>query len=95
VFDRGDGAHLDRSVIARRLARLCEQHDIPVLTPHGLRHTVTTIMVTNGAPLKVMADRLGHGSTRMTEAIYAHATAESDRRASETLSRLLRPDSGS
>lgn len=94
IFDRGDGAHLDRSVIDRRLGRLCQRLNIPVLTPHGLRHSVTTIAVTNGVPLKVMADRLGHGSTRMTEQIYAHATAESDRRASETLSRLLQPKRG-
>lgn len=94
VFDRGDGRHTDRSVVQRRLALSCEAARVPVLTPHGLRHTSTTIMVTNGVPLKVVADRLGHHSTRITEAIYAHATTESDRRAAETLSRLLGQDSG-
>lgn len=35
-------------------------------------------MVARGVPLKVVADRLGHGSTRITELVYAHATRESD-----------------
>ena len=44
--------------------------------PHVLRHTATTLMLQQGLGPKVVADRLGHSTTRMTVDVYAHVAPE-------------------
>jgi len=44
----------------------------PLVTPHVLRHTYATQLVTNGAPLTVVATLLGH-QRLSTTAIYTKA----------------------
>jgi integrase len=44
--------------------------------PHVLRHTATTLMLQQGLGPKVVADRLGHSTTRMTMDVYAHVSPE-------------------
>jgi integrase len=39
---------------------------------HILRHTAASHLAMNGAPLTVVAKKLGHANTRMTEKHYAH-----------------------
>jgi integrase len=44
----------------------------PRVTFHVLRHTHGSLLAMNGAPMRVIADQLGHADTRMTERHYAH-----------------------
>lgn len=39
---------------------------------HDLRRSTATLMLANGAPMNVISKLLGHSSTRVTEARYAH-----------------------
>jgi integrase len=39
---------------------------------HALRHSAATILVTQGVPLEVVADMLGHSSIRVTADVYSH-----------------------
>lgn len=55
-----------------RFKRLCKNADVPVLTPHGLRHTYATLLVEAGVPDRVIADQLGHRDTRFTASVYVH-----------------------
>ena len=41
-------------------AVLSVEAGLPRLTAHGLRHTSATLMLANGVPPKVAAERLGH-----------------------------------
>ena len=41
-----------------------------------LRHTATTLMLQQGLGPKVVADRLGHSTPRMTMDVYAHVAPE-------------------
>lgn len=45
------------------------------VTPHSLRHAFATLMLEEGVPTKVVAEQLGHSSTRITEDTYSHVTA--------------------
>ena len=45
---------------------------MPWVTFHDLRRSTATLMLSNGAPMNVISKLLGHSSTRVTEARYAH-----------------------
>ena len=44
------------------------------VTPHTLRHTMTSLFAESGIPLDVIARRLGHESSDLTKRIYLHIT---------------------
>jgi len=39
---------------------------------YDIRHTAATLMLASGAPVRAVADRLGHASAKMTLDVYAH-----------------------
>lgn len=51
------------------------------LSPHSLRHTYATTLITSGVDIKTAAALLGHGDTGTTLEIYSHATVESKKKA--------------
>lgn len=50
------------------------------VTPHTLRHTMTSLLAENGVPLEVISRRLGHDSSDITKQIYLHITKEQKNR---------------
>jgi len=42
------------------------------LRPHDLRRTFGSMLVSKGAPMKVVSTMLNHKSVRVTEQVYAH-----------------------
>lgn len=82
---RGPGPMHDRS-LARALERasaraglVAEQRgrSVPLVTPHGLRHTCASIMLAAGVPLIVVSRQLGHANPNITATIYAHLLDDS------------------
>jgi integrase len=74
VFTAPNGALLDRNNVRRRhFAEVCKQAKITGLRPHDLRHTMTSHAIAAGLSPIAVAQRLGHGSTRMTLDRYGHA----------------------
>jgi integrase len=65
----------------RRLAKRALGDEAGNIGPHVLRHTATTLMLQQGLGPKVVADRLGHSTTRMTMDVYAHVAPELEERA--------------
>jgi integrase len=45
---------------------------LPRIRLHDCRHTAATLMLAAGAPVKVVADVLGHASPTITLSTYAH-----------------------
>jgi integrase len=57
----------------RPMDETCDRAKIvPRLSFHGLRHTYASLSAMGGVPLPVLAQNLGHSSTRMVEAYYGH-----------------------
>jgi integrase len=61
----------------------------PGATPHSLRHAFATLMLEEGVPMRVVADQMGHSSTRITEGTYSHVTARLQAEAGAAIERAL------
>ena len=74
VFAHPNGKPLKPATVSRRFDRLVAKADVPKITLHGTRHTWATLALLEGIPSKVVAEVLGHSSTRVTEDVYQHVT---------------------
>lgn len=61
---------------------------------HDLRHTSATLGIAAGENVKVVSERLGHSSAKMTLDVYAKALPTLQREAAERIERLLSPYGG-
>lgn len=85
VFTTPIGSTLDPRNVLRDFKELCKTAGVPVMRFHSLRHTCATLMLAEGEPLEVIADRLGHGDTRVTSQVYAHIIDGLRQRAADRL----------
>ncbi|HMG26412.1 MAG TPA: site-specific integrase [Acidimicrobiia bacterium] len=74
VFCRVAGDPLNPATVRRRFDGLVKASGLPKITLHGLRHSWATLALLDGIPAKVVAEVLGHSSTRVTEDVYQHVT---------------------
>lgn len=56
---------------------------------HDLRHFHATQLLDAGVPITTVSERLGHKDVSTTLNIYGHPVAEADRRAADTIGRVL------
>jgi integrase len=59
---------------SKRFDRLVKAAGVPRIRLHDCRHTCATTLLEQGVPLKVVTERLGHSSTRITADLYQHAS---------------------
>ena len=62
------------------LSRIIRNHGLRKISPHGFRHTHTTLMIELGIDPVNTAKRLGHASSQMTLDTYSHSTAAGEDR---------------
>ena len=72
VFTEEDGNPLSRYAVTKRFQRILAGAGIPKRRFHDLRHTCATLLLTQGVPLKVVQETLGHSLFSTTADIYAH-----------------------
>jgi integrase len=67
-------AHSPNQSLARALRRagLVDPDRVPLVTPHGLRHTAASLMLAADVPLIVVSRQLGHANPNVTAQVYAH-----------------------
>ena len=56
---------------------------------HASRHSAATIMLNNGVPLEIVSATLGHAGLAITSDIYARVRPELQKRAADTMERVL------
>lgn len=62
-----------RRTLGQQLRRMKDRHKIDeAATLHGIRHAAASAAIGNGAPLKLVAEQLGHSTTAITERYYWH-----------------------
>lgn len=66
-----------------------ERHKLPKITPHGLRHTMASLLDAQGVETSAISKRLGHARISTTLDIYTHVFKKADTAASNILERTL------
>ncbi len=72
VFCHHDGTPLDPSTISHTFANTLKKAGLPPMPLHGLRHSHATILLQAGTHPRVVMERLGHSSIRVTLDTYSH-----------------------
>ena len=80
LFLNARGSRLSVQGAANVVTRLASEADVDRrVTPHMFRHTVATLLLRNGADIRVVQEFLGHSSISTTQR-YTHVTKEHLRR---------------
>ncbi len=78
---------------AREFARFRLTADLPWVTLYTFRHTMATLLLRAGVPIKVVSQRLGHEDIATTLRTYAHAMEGDQERAANAMETILNPPS--
>ena len=90
VFRDSIGGPLRKSNFLRRyFYPLLKQAELPRITFHTLRHVANSILLARGANIRLLADRLGHSTTRTTLEHYSHVLTGAQREAAQTLDKVF------
>ncbi|MBJ8024809.1 site-specific integrase [Bacillus cereus] len=59
-----------------KLSTFAKKANVPKITPHGLRHTYTALLIEADIDIKEIQLRLGHASIKTTLDVYAHISKD-------------------
>ncbi|CDQ41529.1 site-specific integrase [Virgibacillus salexigens] len=91
IFTENTGNPRVMKMVAIRLQRLMKLMNIDKhITPHGFRHTHTSLLIEAGAGIKEIQERLGHSDINTTMNIYAHMTKNIEEKTSQKFSELTK-----
>lgn len=86
IFRDSAGGPIRKSNFLRRnFHPLLERAELPRITFHSLRHVANSILLAHGANIRLLADRLGHSTTRTTIEHYSHVLTGAQKEAARTL----------
>lgn len=96
VFTNTVGNYVIGSNLNVKLKAVCRAAGLPEIHVHSLRHTHASLLINSNVTAKVIADRLGHSTTKTTLDTYSHVFAESEVRAMQAIDMALfrKPDNG-
>ena len=86
IFAKG---RVYNSTVNGRLAGLCKQAGIAVISLHGIRHTHASVLLYAGVSIASVARRLGHANTTTTQEVYLHIIKELENLDNERIVRHL------
>ncbi|KRM59105.1 integrase [Ligilactobacillus animalis KCTC 3501 = DSM 20602] len=87
VFSNRSNELLVTTAIGRWCKQLLKAGDLPKITLHGFRHTHATLLLSAGASVKEVQNRLGHSDVSTTLNIYTHLTRQDQK---ETIQKFVR-----
>ena len=74
LFEKGEEMRLTARSVQRIVEKYRKKATLPVkITPHGLRHSFATDILSAGAGLREVQEMLGHKNISTTQ-IYTHVT---------------------
>jgi integrase len=91
VFSQPNGEPYREDGLSRRLRRVCERANVPVVTPYDLRHLCASLMLESGVGLKLVSAQLGHASITLTADTYLHVRDSVQAQAVEQFAAFLSP----
>ncbi len=89
VFARPDGTSINPDNFSQAFDRRISRYGLPRIRLHDLRHTWATLALQAGIDVKIVSERLGHASAKITWDVYQHVTPAMQTDAAETVARLI------
>lgn len=89
VFANPQGGFLDMDNLTRNFSRMVKTLDVPYIRFHDLRHCHATILMQQGIHPKIVSERLGHTSTKLTMDTYSHVMPNMQKEAAKKLDDFL------
>lgn len=89
VFTAPDGRPLHPNGLYNWFIRFQKKHGLERCSIHALRHTNATLLIMEGANIKLVSSRLGHTNTSTTTNIYASYLKSADEAAAKALDEIL------
>ena len=89
VFCREDGSPIHPQTATYWFQRAAAEAGLRVIPLHGLRHSYATAALEAGIPAKLVQERLGHSSIRVTLDTYTHPSDAMARKAAEDVAAVL------
>ncbi len=84
ITSDGEEMRLTTRSVQRLVEKYCHRAHLPVkISPHGMRHSFATDLLTNGASLRDVQEMLGHKNIATTQ-IYTHITRPQLKKAHDT-----------
>lgn len=74
MFHQHTGRVLRSNIVRDQFKVICKRANLPVLSPHALRHAHAVHLLEAGAKEKYVSERLGHKSVKVTSDTYLHIT---------------------
>jgi len=91
VFTEPDGENINRNNLGHRFSNLARKNGHPGMTFHHMRHSHATILLSNGANINEVAERLGHADPTITLAVYGHVLPGRHQQLAEHFASLIKP----
>lgn len=92
LFLNRDGGRISRVSVAKLINKYVKHAELPPkaknISPHKLRHTHATLLLSNGENIRVVQEILGHSSINTTQ-IYTHVVNDQKDEALDRLDRLM------
>jgi integrase len=73
IFCRPDGNYYSPDRLGARVREAMQKAGLSNLSLHSLRHSHASQLLSDGAPVTAVSERLGHASPNITLGIYSHA----------------------
>jgi len=90
VFTNERGRPLDGNNFRQRtFAPLLERAGLPKIRFHDLRHTAATLLMSQGVPIKVASEMLGHADITTTLRTYSHVLPGMQQQAADAMDRVF------
>ena len=88
TIENGQPLHPER--VTKLFREAIEQAKVSRIRFHDLRHTHATLGLEAGIPMKVVSQRLGHSSTRITQDVCQHVLREQQEAAATQIADLVK-----
>ncbi len=92
VFTSEDGSPIHPERLSVLFKRHCARSGLPAIRLHDVRHSYVTALLSQGVPLKVVSQRVGHASPVVTMTIYQHVLPVDDQAAAIVGARAILGD---